>query len=357
MYREGNTDMDIKPFVITRECTVRDAMQKLSETGMRMLLLCENKKLIGIITDGDIRRFILSGGQITQPCELAANKNPKTVKQGELKRAKRLFDELDANGVPVIAEDGTIIDIYFDKNPYPIAEKVDIPVVIMAGGLGTRLYPYTKVLPKPLIPIGELPIIEHIINKFSSFGCKDFYIVVNHRKAMIKAYMTETPKPYNLHFIDEDKPLGTAGGLSLLKERINGSFFLTNCDTLIDADYSKLYKEHRENGNTITMVTAFKHMVIPYGVISLSEGGAISEFTEKPKIDVMINTGFYVVDKKIVDEIPQNYNTTMPAIIEDYRNRGDRVGVYPIREDSFMDMGQLEELDEMRARLENGTQK
>ncbi len=347
--------MDITPFIITKDCTVRDAMQKLSETGMRMLLLCEDKRLCGIITDGDVRRFILSGGQITQSCALAANQNPKTVKVGEHQKAKRFFEELDANGVPVIGDDGTVQDIYFDKNHYPITETVDIPVVIMAGGLGTRLYPYTKVLPKPLIPVGELPIIEHIINKFTSFGCKDFYIVVNHRKEMIKAYMTETPKPYNLYFIDEDIPLGTAGGLSLLKEKINSSFFLTNCDTLIDADYGKLYKEHQDNGNTITVVSAFKHMVIPYGVITLADDGAISEFTEKPKLDVMINTGFYVVDKKIVDEIPKNYNTTMPAIIDDYRNKGDKVGVYPIREDSFMDMGQLEELEEMRLRLENGT--
>ncbi len=349
--------MDIKPLIITTENTVRDAMSMLSETGMRILLLCNGNELLGIITDGDIRRFILAGGQLTESCEAAANKSPKTVKVGEFAKAKLIFEQVDASAVPVVDNDNNLVDLYLDRAEEQQTSKVNLPVVIMAGGLGTRLYPYTKILPKPLIPVGELPIIEHIINKFNGFGCDNFYLIVNHRKEMIKAYLNEGEKPYNLNYVDEDTPLGTAGGLSLLKGKVNGSFFLTNCDTLIDADYANIYKEHKEKGNIITVVTAFKHIVIPYGVITLSDVGEISDFSEKPKIDVLTNTGFYLVEPVVIDELKENFNTSMPEIIDRYRAKGEKVGVYPIREDAFMDMGQLEELEDMRVRLENGTQK
>ncbi len=349
--------MDIKQLLINESFTVRDAMQRLSETGYRILLLCKGEFFCGIITDGDIRRYILSGGQITESCLNAANTTPETVKLGEYEKAKEIFVKLDANAVPVLDDEGRVCDIYFDRTEQIVTEKVDIPVVIMAGGLGTRLYPYTKILPKPLIPVGELPIIEHIINRFVGYGCNNYHVIVNHRKEMIKAYLNEGEKPYNLNFVDEDTPLGTAGGLSLLKGSVTDSFFLTNCDILVDANYADIYREHKAKGNVITVVTAFKHIVIPYGVITLAEDGEIAEFSEKPRIDVLTNTGFYLVEPMVVEELAENYKTTMPDIIDSYRERGHKVGVYPIREDAFMDMGRLEELEDMRMRLENGTKK
>ncbi len=349
--------MDFKPLIVTAEKSVRDAMQILSETGLRILLLCEGETLQGIITDGDIRRFILAGGQLGESCENAANKNPKTVNEGEFAKAKLIFEEVDATAVPVVDSSNKLVDVYLDRAEKAQTPKVNLPVVIMAGGLGTRLYPYTKILPKPLIPVGELPIVEHIINRFNGFGCNNFHLIVNHRKEMIKAYLNEGEKPYNINFVDEDTPLGTAGGLSLLKGTVAESFFLTNCDILIDADYANIYKEHKEKGNVITVVTAFKHIVIPYGVITLSDVGEINEFSEKPRIDVLTNTGFYLVEPVVIEELAENFNTSMPDIIDSYRARGEKVGVYPIREDAFMDMGRLEELEDMRVRLENGAQK
>ncbi len=346
--------MNIQPLIITKERTVIEAMRQLSETAMHILMLCEGEKLVGVITDGDIRRHILAGGELSDSCEAAANKTPKTVRPGDFAEAERLFKLVDTSGVPVVEENGTLKDLYLEKQTNQFKEQLDLPVVIMAGGLGTRLYPYTKILPKPLIPVGDIPIIEHIMNRFSGFGCDDFHVVVNHRKEMIKAYFSEGERK-SIDFVEENKPLGTAGGLSLLKGSIDRTFFLTNCDILVDADYSGIYKEHKEKGNVITVVSAFKHIVIPYGVIKLAEGGEITEFSEKPRIDVLTNTGFYLVEPQVIEELPEDFNTTMPDIIEDYRKRGHRVGIYPIREDAFMDMGQLEELETMRVRLENGT--
>ncbi len=346
--------MDIKPLLISKESTVLQAMRCLSETAMHILMLVEDARLIGVLTDGDIRRFILAGGDLSDSCSLAANKNPKTVRPGDFVGAERFFRSVDTSCVPVVDEDGVPCDLYLEKETSNYKNSVSLPVVIMAGGLGTRLYPYTKILPKPLIPVGDIPIIEHIINRFAGFGCDDFHVIVNHRKEMIKAYFNESSRP-DIKFTDEDTPLGTAGGLSLLKGRVRETCFLTNCDILVDADYASIYAEHKEKGNLITVVSAFKHIVIPYGVIKLSEGGEIAEFNEKPRIDVLTNTGFYLIEPQVIEDLPDNTSTTMPEIIEHYRNRGERVGVYPIREDAFMDMGQLEELETMRVRLENGT--
>src|SRR5699024_1004175 len=144
-------------------------------------------------------------------------------------------------------------------------KRVDIPVVMMAGGLGTRLYPYTKILPKPLIPVGERPISGLIIDRFREFGCHRFTMVVNYKKGMLKSYLGDLEKDYALDFVDETRFMGTGGGLCLLKGRMDSPFFFTNCDTLLDLDFGDLYEKHRERGNLITMVCAFKHFTVPYG--------------------------------------------------------------------------------------------
>ena len=225
--------------------------------------------------------------------------------------------------------------------------------VLLAGGLGTRLYPYTKILPKPLIPVGEKPIIEQIIDRFNSFGCSRFNLVVNHKKHMIKAYFNELKKDYAVEYTEEEVFLGTGGGLSLLKGKIDTPFFLTNCDVLIDADYNDIYKFHKQQGNIITVVCAFKHVTIPYGVFTLNEDGEIKDITEKPTMNFLTNTGMYLVDSRVIEELEENHKCGFPDIIEKYRNMGCKVGVYPVSENSWMDMGQLEELEDMRRRLEN----
>ena len=231
-------------------------------------------------------------------------------------------------------------------------KKACAPVVIMAGGLGTRLYPYTKILPKPLIPIGEMPIVEHIIHRFADVGCSAFTMIVNYKKSMIKSYFNDLQKDYTVDYVDEDTPLGTGGGLSLLKGKVTQTFFLTNCDILIDADFGDIYQYHKEKGNVITMVCAVKHFTIPYGVVELGGDGDISGITEKPEMNFLTNTGVYVVEPSVIDGLAYNEPIPFTDIIADVRAAGGRVGVYPVSENSWMDMGQLEELDNMRRRLE-----
>ncbi|MBU3090462.1 NTP transferase domain-containing protein, partial [Clostridium gasigenes] len=229
---------------------------------------------------------------------------------------------------------------------------LNTPVVIMAGGLGTRLYPYTKILPKPLIPIGDIPIVERIINKFRTYGCSDYYLAVNYRKNMIKSYFGDIEKNYNISYLEEDKPLGTGGSLYLLKGKINRTFFVSNCDILIDGDYAAMYEYHKEKKNLITMICAVKNITIPYGVINLTDGGEINNMTEKPEYSFLTNTGVYIIEPEVLDLIEDDTFIHLPDIASKCMELGMRVGVYPITERAWMDMGQLDEMQEMINRLE-----
>ncbi|MEG0804271.1 MAG: sugar phosphate nucleotidyltransferase, partial [Pygmaiobacter sp.] len=181
----------------------------------------------------------------------------------------------------------------------------------------------------------------------------EFHLVVNYKKSMIKSYFNDLEKEYSVRYVDEDKPLGTGGGLALLKGTIRETFFLTNCDVLVDADFGDIYEFHKKSGNLITVICAFKHITIPYGVIELGSEGEIKTVTEKPQMNFLTNTGVYVVEPRVIDELANDTFVGFPDIMERYRHAGEKVGVYPVSENSWMDMGQLEELEQMRRRIEN----
>ena len=345
--------LHVEQFIIDGGATVLDAMKKLDETGERILFLAPGGVLEAALTDGDLRKHILRGGALEDPVRRAANPAPKSLPLTERGRAKRYIEQYDIDALPLVDKKGRIADIIFASGA-GVANRAcaGIPVVIMAGGLGTRLYPYTKILPKPLIPVGERPILEHIIDRFRDFGCADFRLVVNYKKGMIKSYFSELEPPYQVSYVDEDEPLGTGGGLCLLKGQVDSTFFLSNCDILLAADFADLAAYHRQQGNLITMVCAAKHFTVPYGVIELGENGAIQSMKEKPEMNFWTNTGVYVVEPRVVEELEDGKKQGFTDIIERYRARGERVGVYPISEQSWMDMGQVEELDNMRRKLE-----
>lgn len=346
--------MQIDDLVIAAEASVLDAMRRLDETGFAVLFIAPNGVLKAIVTDGDIRRYIISGGDLAGEVGKMANYSPKSLPIERRSEAKEMLAKNVISAMPLLDKEGRLQDIIFAGGMDIDAKKrADIPVVIMAGGLGTRLYPYTKILPKPLIPVGELPIVEHIINRFADVGCSRFIMIVNYKKNMIKSYFNDLQKPYTLEYADEDTPLGTGGGLSLLKGQIDTPIFLTNCDILIDADFGDIYKFHKKNDNAITMVCAVKHFTIPYGVIEMGENGDIADIKEKPEMNFLTNTGVYVVNPEIINALPDNTPLPFTDIIDTAHKQGKRVGVYPVSENSWMDMGQLEELDNMRRKLES----
>lgn len=350
--------MKFSDLLITEGATIREAMGALDKSARKVLFLQDRGALLAALSDGDIRRWILRGGGLNAPVSEAANYAPKFVTVDTRDRAPQLMRRWHIDVLPVLGANRTIMDVmclYDEQRPEPLSgEPLDLPVVIMAGGYGTRLYPYTKILPKPLIPIGDIPVTEHIIRRFYRCGCREFYLIVNHKKNMIKAYFNEIEKDYKLVFVDENEPLGTGGGIGLLRDTLKTTFVLTNCDTIIDEDFSKILQQHKAGGNAVTMICSVKDMTIPYGVVEVGEQGRVQHMQEKPHLSFLINTGSYVVEPPVMELVEPNRAMGFPDVIQKAMDRGMGVGVYPISENAWMDMGQFDTLEEMKRRLEGG---
>jgi NDP-sugar pyrophosphorylase family protein len=246
--------------------------------------------------------------------------------------------------VPVIDNTNQVKDIYlweelFLEQKLPPQKRFTLPVVIMAGGLGTRLKPLTNVLPKPLIPLGEKTIIEEIFERFANHGCNEFFVSVNYKAELIKYYLKDQNLPYQLVFFNEGKPLGTAGSLSLLKGQINETFFVSNCDIIIEQDYSEILDYHRVNKNEITIVAALKHYPIAYGTIETGENGRLLKIIEKPELTFKINSGMYILEPHLLNEIPENQIFDITSLIEKILDRNGNAGVFPVSEGSWRDIG------------------
>lgn len=347
--------MDINEIVISDEISIREAIKKLDSAAKRILIVLDEEKLIGVVNDGDIRRWILKNGDLSEKVKEIVNYNPKVILENNKKHAKDLMQKYSINCVPVVDINYKIKSVIFwDDEEIEIQKftpNIDVPVVIMAGGLGTRLYPYTKILPKPLIPIGDIPICERIMDKFNKFGMKNFFLAVNYKKNMIKAYFEDLSKNYNIEYIEEEKPLGTGGSLYLLKNKINSTFFVSNCDILVDGDYYDMYMHHKKSNNKITIISVLKNMTVPYGVIDVKGNGQVSNMTEKPEYSFLTNTGVYIIEPEILDLIEDNKFIHLPDIAQKCIENDMKVGIYPITESAWIDMGQINEMEKMIERL------
>ena len=261
--------------------------------------------------------------------------------------AKKLLLDLKLDLIPVVQENHLVVDyVTWSSMGGKSQQKKSlkgVPVVIMAGGKGSRMEPFTKVLPKPLLPVRGKPIIEHIIERFTDLACTDFHLTVNYKSRILKAYFEELQPDYRVHFVDEQEPLGTAGSLRFLDGQFNQPFFVTNCDIIIKADYTSIYEFHKEGGFNVTLVASAKEYVIPYGTCELNHEGHLSHISEKPKYDFLINTGLYVLNPDILKLIPKNKIFHITNLIQAAKNLGKKAGVFPIDDDDWIDVGQWAE--------------
>lgn len=344
--------MQIEDLLIEESSMIKEAVKRLEEKRCKVVYVVHGRKLVAAISDGDIRRYALQEGRMDAAVKVIANYNPQYLLVYEKYKLDEIFARSEISSIPIVNYNGEIVEVVF-RNGRRIQKKYDLncPVVMMAGGKGTRLFPYTNVLPKALIPIGEIPISERIINNFVNYGCKHFYLILNHKRKMIQAYFDALEKPYTIEYIEEEYYLGTGGGLWLLNDKINQNFFLVNCDIIIDADYNEIYNYHEKNRNYITIIAAkYKHTV-PYGVIDIDENGCYDKLTEKPESSYVINAGMYVVTGELVKKMPHNQAMSFPEVIEKCKTEGKKIGVYIIEESAYMDMGQLEEMEQMKNKL------
>lgn len=348
---------ELKRYFITANCFIVEAMRKIDQNAKGILFAVDDKgKLEGVLTDGDIRRWIIKTGNLQGTVGQVMNQTPKSIYRDQITDAMKILHQNQIKALPIVSEKGRVLDIIFAENRSNISqEKKDalsgVPVIVMAGGKGTRLYPYTKILPKPLIPIGDIPIMERILNKFRDYGVNNFFVTVNYKKTMIKSYFNDADVDYNIVYVEEEKPLGTAGSLCLIKEKFDCPFIVTNCDILIHADYEDVYRYHEESKNELTVVTALKNIVVPYGVIHSSENGMIQSMEEKPQLSYFVNTGMYILNSELVHEIPKNTFFHMTDLVDKLLRENRKVGMYPISEDSFLDMGEFEEMHRMEQKL------
>ena len=305
--------MRIKDYIVKKDCTIIDAMKKINENTKGIVYVCKDDVLYGSITDGDIRRHILNEGSISDSVTTIMNAAPSFcyMEDRDMVQSKMLQQHI--RSMPILDNYKRVIDIIFLNEETDIKrQQLNIPVVIMAGGKGTRLYPYTQILPKPLIPIGEKTITEHIMSRFEAYGCHHFDMIVNYKKHFIKSYFLDNENTVDVNFIEEVEFLGTGGGLKLLEGKCLDTFFMTNCDILIEEDYAKILEYHKANKNIITMVCAEKNMVIPYGTVEVSTEGRALALKEKPSLSFVTNTGFYVIEPEFLNMIYlRNFRTSI----------------------------------------------
>ena len=277
--------------------TILFALKQMDAIDKKLLLVFEGDRFINVLSIGDIQRAILKNTPLQTPIRQILRKNTRVAKSSDdYETVKTTMRNFRMECMPVVDENSKLLKVYFWEDVFGegvkrIQKKINLPVVIMAGGKGTRLKPLTNVIPKPLIPIGDKTIIEEIMDRFVEVGCNDFYLSVNYKAETIKHYFNQLQNEhYKIAYFQEEKPLGTVGSLFLIKDKIKSTFFVSNCDIIIDEDYSEILKYHRESNNELTIVSALKNYPIPYGTIETGNNGKLKELKEKPELTFQINS-------------------------------------------------------------------
>jgi dTDP-glucose pyrophosphorylase/CBS domain-containing protein len=351
------TRKNIEKVSLKGDETILFALKQMDILERKLLIIIQEEKFIGLLSIGDIQRAIIKNLSLDTPViKIIRDDIRITHVDDDMEKVKAEMLEYRIECMPIIDGENNLVDVLFWEDVFGteenrIADKIDIPVVVMAGGEGTRLKPLTNIIPKPLLPIGEKTILENIMDRFITAGCNRFYLSVNYKAEMIQHYFsTLKNQPYQIEYFQEEKPLGTAGSLYLIKNKLNSTFFVSNCDIIIKQDLLELYNYHINNRNKITIVAALKHYKIPYGTIESGEQGILESLTEKPEITFKINSGVYLLEPETLSYIPQNSFFHITELINKIKEVNWKVGVFPISEKSWIDYGILENFPFFRQR-------
>jgi dTDP-glucose pyrophosphorylase len=323
------------------------AVKRMDEVRCKLLLVIEAGRFIGLVSIGDIQRAIIRnvplnervGTVIRSDIVVCRVTDIESKVRAEMLRCRAAF-------MPLLDAGGGLVDVVFWEDIFPQQKarskprSLRLPVVIMAGGTGSRLRPLTNVLPKPLLPIGDRTIIETIMDQFEAVGCDTFSLALNYKANLLRYYFTDGDgKGRKVHFFEENKPLGTAGSLSLIKPHLQDTFFVSNCDIIVDQSIPEILDYHRENMNVLTVVAALKHLTIPYGTLETRNDGLLKSLNEKPELVFKVNTGVYILEPQVLESIPNDTFFNMTDLIELLIENGKRVGVFPVAEGSWTDVG------------------
>lgn len=348
----------LQSLMVPVSMTMLQAIKRMDKVGCKCLLVVDNDHFIGLLSIGDVQRAIIRnvplsdtvGSVLRSDIVVCRESDPEEKVRSEMLRCRAAF-------MPILRRDGSLADVVFWDELFIEAHApsstglMGLPVVIMAGGTGSRLRPLTNVLPKPLLPFGKKTIIETIIDRFVQAGCTEFYLSLNYKAAMIRHYFEQLgPTPYTISFFEEEHPLGTAGSLSLIADRLKTPFFVSNCDIMIEQDLAEVFDYHTENKNELTVVAALKHVKLAYGSLVTGKDGLLQKLSEKPEWVFKVNSGVYILDPRLLPIIPTNTFYNMTDLIDEVVARDGRVGVFPVSEGSWTDIGNWEEYSRLLSR-------
>ena len=347
-------------FITTQYSNIREAIKKIDENGEGYIFVTdEQENIAGVLTDGDFRRAILNGISLSEPCSKIANYCFKfiDITQFSEREVINMFLLYKIDHLPLL--ENRKLKKIFKRKDFNLTGKVILPkplenilVVIMAGGKGTRMKPFTNIFPKPLIPIGNKSMLEVIMDEYNVYFQSKFILSVNFKANLIKAYLEEYVNLYNFSYLQEDIPLGTGGALKYLDGEFDKPFFVSNCDILIKANYADIYKFHIDEKNDFTIIASMIHYKVPYGVCDIENGGTLNQLIEKPEYDFLVNAGMYIINPDVLKYIPIDTYYNITDLIEQVKINGGKVGVYPVSENSYYDSGQWKEYGNMLEAME-----
>ncbi|MGC9386988.1 MAG: nucleotidyltransferase family protein [Hydrogenovibrio sp.] len=342
---------DWQAISIGEDATIRDALTVLDQQAMQIaLVITDDRRLIGTVTDGDIRRGLLRGESLDSAITQVANREPTVGFEAETEMVwHQHMKRRSLRHLPILNGQQQLVGLYYHKTR--LTPRRENPVVLMLGGLGMRLRPLTETVPKPMLPVGNQPILETIVKHIAEQGFTDFYFCINYLGEKIRQYFGDGKKwGIQITYIEESKPMGTAGALSLLPKRPGLPFIVMNGDLLTKVDFRALLDFHAEHDNCVTTcVREYSHQV-PYGVIEM-EGAYIRELVEKPVYRYFVNAGIYCLSPQVLDKVPPDSVYDMPTLVDTLIDENQRTGGFPLTE-YWMDIGHIPDYEQAQADYE-----
>ncbi|HGY9583144.1 nucleotidyltransferase family protein [Vibrio harveyi] len=340
-----------KKAVLSPSQAIKTALEIIDSEALRVaLVVADDNRLLGVVTDGDIRRGLLAGKGLDSPVSEVMNSNPITAKASSSREELiELMNKLDILFIPLI-DDGKLTGLETLHGALVDKPSYENPVFIMAGGFGTRLRPLTDSCPKPMLKIGNKPILETVIRNFVKAGFVNFYISTHYMPEQIINYFGDgSDLGIKINYVHEDEPLGTGGALGLLPESLPADLplILMNGDVLTKVDFQRLLDFHQENQADATMCVREYDYQIPYGVIN-GEGNKVTSMVEKPIQRFFVNAGIYVVSPRVINSVPKNFRVDMPTLLERHMEERDNVLMFPIHE-YWLDIGRMDDFNRAQA--------
>lgn len=342
----SGTTMEWKDLCIYESATIYHALEKLNITAEKFLVVLSfDGVLMGTLTDGDIRRALLSGKTVNSSVGEAANKNPILASQNL--GHHELFDLLKLNGithVPIVDDKRKLISVVSLREVSSKETEKKNAVILMVGGLGSRLGELTANCPKPMLKLGDKPILEIILENFREYGFQNFFMSVNYRSEMIESYFSDGSRHgVRISYIRESERMGTAGSLSLYEPINDLPIIVMNGDVLTKVNFSSLVSFHTEHSLDACICTFRHDYQVPYGVIKLhKDEDLIEEIEEKPIYSSLVNAGIYSINPSLLGEIPKNTFYDMPTFVENLIKKKKRVGAFQVQ-DYWVDIGHRED--------------